>query len=537
MNWAEETQQEGRAGRTSIVGPDRNTRGVPFPESAQYDGAVSDFSEFIDLVGERFGGVAVVANDEFFAPRECLVKAEPAVFLPDEYTERGKWMDGWESRRRREPGYDWCILRLGATGVVRGVVVDTAHFKGNYPEQCSIEGALLDGNPSAAELQRGDVEWIELLPKSDLAGDSQNKFEIRSAPAINHLRLNIFPDGGVARLRVHGEPVVRWGRLPVGPGWADLAAALHGGRVVACSDMFFGPRNNLIMPGDARHMGEGWETRRRRGPGNDWVIIRLGARGIVRAVELDTTHFKGNAPARCKLSATRVDDVEPGPDATWWTILEAPLNPHTKHLFLEEIVAGDVASHVRVDIYPDGGVARLRLHGEIPESERLEQGVRFLDALPAGRAERDLLTLCGSKRFASSVAAERPFGSFVALETAVAKAFDALSQDDWLEAFAAHPRIGERKAGGDAHARWSRSEQSGAAAASAETLAELERVNREYEAKHGFVFLICATGKSADEMLAAAKARLGSDRSAEIRTAAEEQKRITALRLRRLLTS
>ncbi|MBX3131374.1 MAG: allantoicase [Polyangiaceae bacterium] len=499
---------------------------------------MEDFTEYLDVASSRLGAGVLYANDEFFAEKENLIKPEPAVFLEHEYTARGKWMDGWESRRRREPGYDFALVRLATPSVLRGVVVDTAFFRGNYPEHCSLDATWVDGYPGPEALLADDVEWTPVLPKSALAGDSPNRFSIADPRAFNVVRLNIFPDGGVARLRVHGEPVVRFGRLPVGAGLVDLAAALHGARAIACSDSFFGPRNNLIMPGNARNMGEGWETRRRRGPGHDWMVIRLAAHGIVRRVEIDTSFFKGNAPARGTLEGTFVaDGADPDDGAAWWPILDAALQPHTLHGFIDEVADSPIATHARFSIFPDGGCARLRLHGEIDEAERLRQGTRVLDVMPEGRARRDLLACCGSARWAEAMLASRPFRTFEALSSRASDVWRGLSADDWLEAFRAHPRIGEQREGQDAHARWSRSEQARASTAAPEVREELARVNAEYEAKHGFVFLICAAGKSAEEMLAAAKQRLGSSREGELGVAAEQQRQITELRLRRLLLS
>src|ERR1043166_7035150 len=259
------------------------------------------FTDLIDLASEQLGGAVIAANDEFFAPKEALIKTSAPEWREGEYTERGKWMDGWETRRRRTPGYDWAIVRLGVPGVVRGVVVDTAHFRGNYPERASSDLCAVSGTPSVEHLLSDETKWREILPPSPLAGDTRNAFPMSDVERATHLRLNIYPDGGVARFRVHGEarpdPVVLAGDR------VDLAAMEHGGFVVLCSDMFFGHRQNLILPGRSTHMGNGWETKRRRGPGNDWTIIRLAARGVVNHVEVDTDHFKGNAPAACSLDA------------------------------------------------------------------------------------------------------------------------------------------------------------------------------------------------------------------------------------------
>ena len=326
------------------------------------------FLDLVDLAADRLGASVVAANDEFFAPKENLIKPGAAEWREGEYTERGKWMDGWETRRRRDGGeHDWCILRLGARGIVRGVDVDTSFFKGNYPESCAIDACDLPGLPSPDDLQR--ASWREILKRTSLAGDSHNAIVVDGAQAATHLRLRIFPDGGVARLRAYGEVVADWDRLRR-HGDVDLAAVEHGGTVVACSDMFFGSRHNLIMPGDATHMGDGWETKRRRGPGHDWTIVRLGAAGTIRRVEIDTRHFKGNAPGACSLEALRLagtDALAQGKaleNAPWAELLaQTALQPHAKHAFEEPLRAiGDV-THVRFNIFPDGGVGRLRLFG------------------------------------------------------------------------------------------------------------------------------------------------------------------------------
>ena len=324
------------------------------------------FTELVDLAAERLGGAALLANDEFFAAKENLLRATPAEWREGVYTERGKWMDGWETRRRRSPGHDWCIVRLGARGTVRGVVVDTSFFRGNYPEHCSLDGCSVDGIPSAEAIAR-DTHWREIVPRTALQGDARNEITVTSEAMITHVRLNIFPDGGVARLRVHGEDAPDWAAL-ARAGDVDLAAMENGGWVVVCSDMFFGHRQNLILPGRSTHMGDGWETRRRRGPGNDWTIVRLGRPGSIRRVEIDTDHFKGNAPGACSLSWCHAPEADANaltsPALDWHRLLpRTDLQPHARHRFERELAAAESATHVRLDIYPDGGVARLRVFG------------------------------------------------------------------------------------------------------------------------------------------------------------------------------
>jgi len=329
---------------------------------------MTDFTELIDLAAERVGGAVLYANDDFFAPKENLLKSSAPVFREGEYTDRGKWMDGWESRRRRTPGFDWCIIRLGLPGIIRGVVVDTSYFRGNYPEQCSLEGSALDGQPDIEQLLEESVEWAEVLPVSQLRGDAQNLFPVEHERRVTHLRFKIYPDGGVARLRVYGEVVPDWARLKRG-GIIDLAAVEHGALVLSCSDMFFGHRHNLIMPGRALNMSDGWETKRRRGPGHDWVVIKLGACGRIDQVEIDTAHFKGNYPESCSLEGCNVPDATNADALTscaWAEILpRTKLQAHTRHLFLDELKQTGALTHVRFHIYPDGGVSRLRLYGSI----------------------------------------------------------------------------------------------------------------------------------------------------------------------------
>ena len=329
-----------------------------------------DFTELIDLASEKLGGAVLSANDDFFAPKENLLKASAPVFIEGKYTDRGKWMDGWESRRRRTPGFDWCIIRLGLSGIVRGVVVDTSFFRGNFPEHCSLEAATLDGLPTDSELIDASVNWVPVLPQMPLAGDSLNPFAIDYNQRVTHLRFSIYPDGGVARLRVYGEVVPDWERIKGLGGYIDLAAVENGGLVLSCSDMFFGHRHNLIMPGRAANMSDGWETKRRRGPGHDWAIIKLGAPGRIHHLEIDTSHFKGNFPDSCSLEAFNAEGV--GSESLtklsvpWKSVLDRiKLQAHTRHLFDQELLDAGVVSHVRFNIFPDGGVSRLRVYGSL----------------------------------------------------------------------------------------------------------------------------------------------------------------------------
>lgn len=492
---------------------------------------MSDFTEFVDLASGRVGGRVIAANDDFFAPKENLLKLSKPVWIEDKYTDRGKWMDGWETRRRRAPGFDWCIVQLGIPGILRGAVVDTSFFRGNYPEHCSLEACALEGEANADDLASGSIRWTEILPKSALQGDAQNRLAISDPHRYTHLRLSIFPDGGVARLRVHGEAVPDWRRVLAESPCIDLASVVHGGRVLDASDMFFSSPQNLLMPGQSSHMGDGWETKRRRGPGHDWVVIQLGIEGVVRQAEVDTSHFKGNFPASCSLEAADSAGLQ------WGEMLpRTALDADSLHRF--EISTGTAASRVRFNIYPDGGVARLRLYGVPTREGKIGAGLKWLNALADGAARKALFECCGATAWAQAVTERRPFNDPAQLFAASTELWESAGKDVWLEAFRHHPKIGERKAAGGQSAesqRWSEQEQRFAAGAAGSVLEELAGANQAYEDRFGYIFIVCASGKSADEMLALLRARMNNDPETELRVAAGEQAKITRLRLEKML--
>lgn len=318
----------------------------------------TDFTSLPDLAGRTLGGAVIAANDEFFAAKENLVDPAPPEFRPHTFGHRGQVYDGWETRRRRDTGYDWAVVRLGAPGVVRGVDVDTSYFTGNYPEQVSLDATSVGGYPSVDDVLA--AEWTPILPPTPAAGDSSNCFGVTAERRFTHVRLNIHPDGGVARLRVYGEVVAdpQWFT-----GTVDLVALENGGTVVGCSNSFYSTPNNLLLPGTARVMGDGWETARRRDGGNDWVHVRLAEEGVVHQADVDTTHFAGNAPESFRLTG------EPGGVEL---LARTRLQPDTRHRF--RVNADTPVREVRVDVYPDGGFARLRVHGELTAAgrERLE---------------------------------------------------------------------------------------------------------------------------------------------------------------------
>jgi len=330
---------------------------------------MNELDTLIDLAAERVGGRALVASDEFFAPKENLLRPGRGVFIEDRYTEFGKWMDGWETRRKRGPGHDWCIVRLGLPGAIEAVTVDTNHFRGNHPEACSLDGCTMAPGIDPARLPELDEAWTEVLARSPVEGHSENRFAIDRAEhpeRVTHVRLNIYPDGGVARLRVWGRVLPDWEALAAA-GPVDLVSIEHGGRPLSSSDRFFSEPINLIMPGRASSMKDGWETRRRRGEGHDWTVVALGRRGVIERVVLDTAHFKGNFPESASLEACDVaagvsSDLPPSEAAEWHELVpRARLQADREHVF--DVAGARPATHVRLNIFPDGGVSRLRLWG------------------------------------------------------------------------------------------------------------------------------------------------------------------------------
>ncbi len=329
-----------------------------------------EFTNLAELASERVGGRAIATNDDFFAPKSGLIKHEPAVWIADKYTTKGKWMDGWESRRRRIPGNDWCIVQLGMRGVIHGVNVDTSFFTGNFPSHCSIEAVDMTSAPRQAVHGVDGPPWTTILPKTELKGNGSNFLAVNDHRAWTHLRLSIYPDGGVARLRVYGEVAVDWDRVAPNGKAVDLASVKNGGLFVAASDTHYGTRGALLMPDRAKNMGDGWETRRSRDLSHrDWAIVRLGHHGVVSKIEIDTNHYKGNYPDRASLEGVMAPNVAPGNLAgmDWNTILpEVKLSANKRHFYSgSQLESTGPFSHVRLNIFPDGGVSRLRVYGHI----------------------------------------------------------------------------------------------------------------------------------------------------------------------------
>jgi len=320
----------------------------------------------INLASPRLGTKAIFATDEFFAPKERMLDDAPAVFIDDKYDDNGKWMDGWESRRRRNSGHDYCVVELGVKAVIWGVDIDTSHFTGNFPPAAFIEACLSDGVPG------DDAVWMEIIPATPLSADAHHYVKCTGLETYNYLRLHILPDGGVARLRVYGEPQASWVE-----GSADtiheLSAVKNGGRIVGFNNAHYGEPWRILTEGRGINMGDGWETRRRREPGNDWIIIKLGAPGFVDKIEVDTAYFKGNYPDKCSLQAAFVTsgtDQSVITQSMFWDEMMAPskLEADTQAYFEgNAILMKTPVTHLRLNIHTDGGVSRFRVFGRLTD--------------------------------------------------------------------------------------------------------------------------------------------------------------------------
>ncbi len=330
--------------------------------------STADFQKYINLADARLGTRSLYVTDDWFAEVNRMLQPEDPVWKEGVFDDNGKWMDGWESRRKRCEGYDYTVLKLGVPGTIRGVDIDTSFFTGNFPPSASLEACFCrDGDPD------DQTEWQEILPAVSLSGDSHHLHAIDDDRPWTHLRFNIYPDGGVARLRVYGLPYRDWSEQSSSE-LIDLAAALNGGRALACSDEHFGRMSNILNPGRAENMGAGWETARRRTPGNDWVIVALGHAGEISRIVVDTLHFKGNYPDSCSIQAAYVKggtDEQIETQSLFWSELlpSQKLEMHQEHHFESELKQLGPITHVRINIFPDGGISRLRLFGTVDKNQ------------------------------------------------------------------------------------------------------------------------------------------------------------------------
>jgi allantoicase len=431
--------------------------------------SMDDFRDLVDLASERLGGTALAANDEFFAGRENLVKAAAPVFREGEYTDRGKWMDGWETRRRRDAGYDWCLVRLGLPGIIRGLVVDTAHFKGNYPESCSIEVCDVAGAAGLEPLTA--PVWTEILPQSAPKGIAKTPSR-SAATAASRTCANIYP-----RRRRRAPARLRARRLdwPRPPGGGRSGPRVRGerGPVLLASDMFF-DRHNLILPGG---MSDGWERgagadQHTTGPSCGWDAGAIGAPRWMAPSR--------QRPGGCSIEVANVGRGGADAGGVPRCVARFLLANAFQHLHrFEEELERPGRRHARLNI------RRRRQPLEALCPAHAVSGLAAVNAMAEEEASAAMLACCGSKRWARRMTQARPFSGEADLIANADRIWSELSGEDWLEAFAAHPKIGAPASGQAA------AEQAGARGASAETLAALANVKREYEDRFGYIFMVC----------------------------------------------
>jgi allantoicase len=499
------------------------------------------FRGFPDLASAALGGEALLASDEFFAGKERMLLPHEPEWREGVYTELGKWMDGWEPRRRRAPGHDWCIVKLGVPGDLVGTDIDTRWFTGNNAPYASL-WATSAPDDATPEWLRDHANWTCVLEQVPIDKGGHNVCALLPFEGATHVKLDIYPAGGVARLRVHGRPRPK----PVKPGErVDLLSVVRGGRALACSDAYFARMDNLVLPFPPPTMGDGWETKRSPLVKQDWVVLALGEPGLIDEIVIDTAHFKGNYPEAARIDAIYWPHAAPhaltaSPD---WTeiVKRTPLGPSQEHAC--QVTSTGPWTHLRLVILTDGGVARLRAYGT-PTSKAPGDDdalVRFLNTGSHADVKPALAKCCGSVRFVDAMLAGRPYTSRTHVMEHAGEMWWHLGDGDWREAFTHHPRIGADPAALRAKfsttAAWASGEQAGVQGASEATLKALVDGNAAYEARFGHIFIVCASGLSADEMLARLRARMSNNAENELRIAAGEQLAITKLRLAKLALS
>ena len=317
----------------------------------------------VNLASPKMGTKILAFSDDFFGEVTRMLNDKDPIFIEDKYDNHGKWMDGWESKRRRDGGNDWAILKLGSAGIISKIEIDTSYFTGNFPPFFSLEGIYSETEPNK------DSNWKSLIAKTNLVGDCKNNFELNLKEKFNFVRLQIFPDGGVARIRLFGEVKYNWDRFN-NEEIIELSSLRLGGSILAYNNAHYGDVSALLSEGRGKTMGDGWETRRRREPGNDWIIIKLAQKGNIEKIEIDTAHFKGNYPDRASIQAISIDKNITTKDLiqsseNWDVILdETKLTADNIHEYEINSNSKAEATHIRLNIYPDGGVSRLRIFGK-----------------------------------------------------------------------------------------------------------------------------------------------------------------------------
>ena len=317
--------------------------------------------KIINLADPRIGSKVIFRTDDFFAPAHRILKTDNPIFKEGMFDKHGKWMDGWETRRRRSKGYDYLILKLGKPGRIFNVDIDTTHFNGNQPTQASVEGCFSKNKPNK------NKKWSSLISKKKLGPNKNHNFISKNRSVFNYIRLNIFPDGGVARIRLYGK--INMGRINLNKKNINLTSVLNGASIVGCNNEHFGRAENIIAPGKAKNMGDGWETRRSRGKNFDWIIIKFGKSGLINKLEIYTHHFKGNYPDTFSIQTANIskhvsNNFIVRNSKKWKYILKkSKLSANKKHVFKKFLLRRNKENLLKINIYPDGGISRIKAFG------------------------------------------------------------------------------------------------------------------------------------------------------------------------------
>ena len=315
----------------------------------------------INLADPRIGSKIIFKTDDFFAAAHRILKTDIPVFKDGLFDKHGKWMDGWETRRRRSKGYDYLVLKLGKPGKIFDIDIDTSHFNGNQPTHASLEGCFSRSKPNKK------TKWTRLLGKKKLGPNKNHNFKSQNKSTFNYIRLNIFPDGGVARLRLYGK--IEIDKKTINNKNINLTSVLNGASIVGCNNEHFGRAENIIAPGKGKNMGDGWETRRSRGKNFDWLIIKFGKPGLIKKLEIDTHHFKGNYPDTCSIQTANIsknlsNKLIANNSRNWKFILnKSKLSAHKKHVFKKFLTKRNKENYLKINIHPDGGISRIRAFG------------------------------------------------------------------------------------------------------------------------------------------------------------------------------
>jgi len=318
----------------------------------------------INLAEPRLGSKVIFKTDDFFASANRIINSDPPIFKEGVFDKHGKWMDGWETRRRRRKGFDYLIIKLGKPGKIFNVDIDTTHFLGNQPTHASLQACY-----NNKKKPNNKSRWITILNKKKLGSNKNHNFNIKNKSIFTHIKLNIYPDGGVARLRIFGE--IEMKNVNFGSKMINLCSMLNGASIIGCNNEHFGRAENILAPGKGKNMGDGWETRRSRGKNFDWLIIKFGRPGKINKIEIDTHHFKGNYPDSCSVQAAyiskKISNNSIVRKSNKWKLLlnKAKLNANKKHSFNSKTMQKNKINFIRINIYPDGGISRIRAFGKV----------------------------------------------------------------------------------------------------------------------------------------------------------------------------